>query len=185
MNVEVFLTSVVVSAIISGVMSWWVAKKEITSKQTTTYKELITAERIRWLNDIREEMCGLLSTARELAFNYIEATILQEKINRIGECNFAKEIEENNDKYRILIGQLKRNATKIILCVNPNEDSEFIDQVRLFSEKICNMTRDTNQTKGGFEPIIEDMEKACQKVLKDGWRQTKDEAKAMIENNAS
>lgn len=181
MEIESFVTSVIVP----GVISWYVAKKEITSKQTTTYKELITAERIRWLNDIRAEMCGLLSTARELAFNYIDGTLLQEKINRTGEYAFTKEIEENNDKYRILIGQLKRNATKIILCVNPNEDSAFIDKVRRFSEDICNMTRDANQTKVGFEPLIEDMEKECQKVLKEGWTQTKTEAKSILENNVS
>nr|DAS74341.1 MAG TPA: hypothetical protein [Caudoviricetes sp.] len=178
--------SFVTSVIIPGVISWYVAKREITSKQTTTYKELITAERIKWLNNIREEICNLLSTAREMAINYIEESYILSDEEAGEPASIKKEkLDRLYDEYGNLINQLKRSVTKIVLCINPEKDIDFRDKVRKFSEDIYNMSRDTRVEEDGFGSLIEKMEEDCQDFLKREWEQIKEEAKAMIENNAS
>jgi len=47
------------------------------------------------------------------------------------------------------------------------------------------MSRDTRVEEDGFGSLIEKMEEDCQDFLKREWEQIKEEAKAMIENNAS
>ena len=50
-------------------------ESNLRSQQSKTYKELIVAERIKWLNGIRTAMCEMIAFSRVIANNCINSTI--------------------------------------------------------------------------------------------------------------
>lgn len=140
---------------------------EIRSKHSETYKMLITAERIKWLNNIRDEMCKMLTQAYSLAMNAVESTDNNDK--------------ETDLKYAELITGINMHAIKINLMINPNDESdeELKQKILSFVKEIVSLSGDgiTN----GYNEKIREIEKECQKFIKKEWTVIKNEAKRLFE----
>lgn len=137
---------------------------EIRSKHSKTYKMLITAERIKWLNNIRDEMCQMLTQAYGLAMNTVES------IDNIDN-------KETDLKYAELITEINMHAIKINLMINPNDESdeELKQKILSFVEEIVSLSREG--VTRGYNEKIREIEKECQKFIKKEWTVIKDEAK--------
>lgn len=147
----------------------------IRSQQTVKYKELITAERIQWLNKLRESICSMIETSYILG-------------NRCLSNDHDNQYEITNTLISV-----KKYASLVIMMVNPNE-KEFIDAVKYFVKEIEIKSDEkymiahaqpgspyyTTQNERDIEisSVVDAFRDKAQKLMKDEWEKIKEEAKS-------
>jgi hypothetical protein len=184
----------VIACIITGWISYLNTKKtiennnekikvDILSQSSKTYKELITAERIKWLNEIRLLMAECISKANMImVLRLVKNTIS-------GECKDTNSFkDETNDFFEINAQNLRDFFTACYLIqfrLNPYQE----DHGKILSH-ISKLENYMGALIGGgslfkqeeFDVIgkeIEDMAASCQKLLKSEWELAKREAKGL------
>lgn len=172
--------SVVLSAIISiGICLYKshqdreTLNKKIQSQQSTTYKELITAERVRWLAELRSEMCAIMVTAYS-----------------IQDVCLAKQgtIKEEDYNIACTISEIRRHGDLIVLMISPDE-KHFVKETNEFIKKIIEKAniqyevshkmRIAGREDINIDFLIDKFRKTCQTFLKNEWEKIKEEAEDM------
>lgn len=133
---------------------------DLYAQSSKTYKELITTERIKWINALRESMAELLS-------RYQEIVLLKAKI---GEEPTTQLINDHLEKIRELI----KYEYLVKLRLNPNE-MKFLEQLSLVSGKVINAS--TQDALCDADKHVQYFVDLCQKLLKKEWDFVKNEAK--------
>ena len=137
---------------------------EITlqNQQSKTYKELITSERIKWFNGLRENIVDVVKNISEL--------------NMLIAIHDAKVIEEKMffDQYPNKLVEIKYKATLIKLKLNPNEKQYInaLDFVLTMPDLIINHKEYEDQ----YREYLMKFENASQIFLKTKWEKIKNEA---------
>jgi len=151
-------------------------KADMHSQSSKTYKELVTAERIKWLNLLRESMAEYMSQTYILLNLSVNRDFLsgesKQAANRIF---FQKQIEHN---YKSI------NASFLVqLRLNPNQDNhkKLIEYMNELDQKVVKYLKadSENESLSLSFCVREEVEVfaiKCQELLKEEWDHVKKEA---------
>lgn len=134
---------------------------DLYAQSSKTYKELITTERIKWVNALRESMAELLSRYQEIGLLKIQ--IAEEERTQNMVINHTDKIREIG-KYEFLVK----------LRLNPKE-KEFLEQLETVSKKVVGAR--TLESLVAADNAVQEFSNSCQILLKKEWDHIKEEAK--------
>ncbi|TCS75387.1 hypothetical protein [Pectinatus cerevisiiphilus] len=146
--------------------------KTLQNQQTTTYKELITAERLKWLNQLRSEMSAMTAAVYSLK----------------NKCLAEKEPFTVYDLAE-MCSQVRNHGDLAILLLGP-EDNDLIKEINTFIEKIyvkagiqyefAHRNRHVRACEIDIEELVDKMRNSCQHFLKNYTKEIEKEAKKMF-----
>lgn len=157
-----------VAAGITGWVNYRLMKSEIKSQQIVKYKELITAERIKWIHELRIAVDELIADSTDLMLRSSAENFDREKFDTV-EKNFIK------------------NRHLVILMLNPEDD--FSKEVNTFFDKSLqymgtkmaeiNGTPIPPNPVSDMNEVINIFSDSAQILLKNEWEKVKREAANM------
>ncbi|MDQ0204080.1 hypothetical protein J2S01_001802 [Pectinatus haikarae] len=156
----------IIGTILSGAIAWLVATIKCNNDRSMKYKEIITVERVKWLNKVRENMAMCTEAAYQLKSEC---------------CNK----ESDSLKMAKAMDLLCQNLDLLILMYTHSEE-DFVTDIKKFKntieDKADEMYGISHLNKpGSLESIdikedISTFTQRCQQILKRTWEQIKEEA---------
>lgn len=165
------LVSTVISTVISSLIAFIVAKEKSRAESSKTYKELVTSERIKWLNSLRESIAEYLAKSYYI-YSYKSIN------NHDGTSFYNKAISQELYKLSYLVmlrlNHNQENHKRLIEKLNDLNGVliDFLDGGEVSEEVLQE-----------HEVAIEQFTKACQEVLKTEWDFVKKEATPFNKSN--
>lgn len=144
-------------------------EQTFANQKATTYKELITTERIKWLYSLRENIEGFLALGHYL---------IQKKLS-YEENRFCKELLIHDFLYKIEDDFYKfiKYQTAIAMRLNPNDYEEFKNKLTKVSRAVTDeLASDKPLDQSTIKNCMETFASDCQKLLKKEWEFIKSEA---------
>jgi hypothetical protein len=117
----------------------------------TTYINSVTAERVKWINALREN----ISKYAGLTYNWV-----------------ISDVEEGSDESKEILKEVDQARILIQLQLNPNE--ELSQKIIAWIDKVSHSTHESqkDQLKKNLKGMVAD----AQSLLKEEWDKVKDEA---------
>lgn len=159
------LVAIVVSILTCFANNWYNHNKlraDLSTHSKKTYKELITSERIKWVDALREAMADFLSKSHE---------ILVLKFSRLRDEE-ARKIPFAT-AYNDLVCYFLKTSYLIQLRLNPKETA-FLQDLDEMSQKI--LSAETVFELSEAQKDIKDFADMCQGLLKAEWERIKEES---------
>jgi len=139
-------------------------KEQLSASASKTYKELITAERIEWINSLRESMADYLSNSYYIDSFY---SVYPDQMKKsIVDNPIYKEVIKEAFLIKIKLNPKQLEHNEVIKILD-NMQGILID---FFDGKI------NESTFNDYEDELPKFEKACINLLKKEWEQIKKEA---------
>lgn len=166
----------------------WITRKNL---RTSKYIDTVTAERIKWIETVRNDFSLLISSIliiRENEEKYHEIKFEAERIGYVRNITNRDYLEDDElssdyDTDKLLSNMnllLKKcltpaevvlKSTQLQLKLNPNEDTGIIKSLELISNEFSNASFKKADSKIQLEQLIN----SVQSLLKREWKRVKDE----------
>ncbi len=149
-----------------------------TNILTSRYVEVVTNQRILWLEKIRDDISDIVSLARIISFNkklleqFYDVTIINEFIIKNKEFNISNEYMKKLYEKEEAISKLFKLTTKLKLRLNPTDDEEMIILLSKIEDGLINKISKEEMSK-----ILDELVKLSQSILKVEWEKVKKEVK--------
>jgi hypothetical protein len=161
------------------------AKEVKLNLETSQYVQIVTSQRIQWLEKIRDDLASIISLYRILYYhNDVISGIVQGLFSGMVQ-NLPKAIEEfqkndflvklymeSSQSKEKTTGELLGQIAKLKLRLNPIEDIEIISILDTLEADIL-----SGKNKDKVYQLIKELTSHLQKVLKTEWEKVKSEVK--------
>ena len=165
-------------------------KEGRTNILTSRYVEVVTNQRILWLEKIREDVSGIVSLARIIIFNkellsqFEQVTMINELVTKNKEFNVSDEYMKKLYEKQEAISKLMQLTSKLKLRLNPTDDKEMIILLSEIEDGLIKKISEKEMTQ-----ILDNIIKMSQEILKTEWEKVKKEVregkeeKVILEND--
>ncbi len=187
-NFFIPIGSILLSGVASMLISQYYGRKNL---KTSQYINIITSERIKWIENVRGEFAILISSVMLYVLNSHrvikekEFQVTQELVDAVDDeqldqmyVEFEKKKVISNIVEKEIVGALcKREIVeKSILLkmkLNPQEDIEIISILDEIIDVFSNVTSDVSFQRIRYEALVHE----CQNMFKREWDKVKEETK--------
>ncbi|MGE4309158.1 hypothetical protein [Bacteroides sp.] len=166
------IATIITSVLSSGVLATYISQRSARKNlKTSQYVNVVTAERIRWIENFRLDFSLLLSSV--LFYINNQENLISENggYNRTNdEYELSSRIK---DEYKYILGRSAIVEKSIILKLklNPNQDVEIIQ----YLDEIINTFSDMSKEVASADVDYNDLVRKCQDMFKIEWEKVKTE----------
>lgn len=148
----------------SACFSYYQSKKMIRKDYNKMYKDIVTSERIKWLNNLREVMVEFIATAQEVLI--IKTNYLNSQNNDF--------VGDNKD----IIFKFNKTIYAIQLRLNPDNLDEiaFLKKLEFFHDDVVNSYKVDDIAFIDTHSKMDEIALLCQQFIKIEWEHIKKEA---------
>ncbi|MCQ2012330.1 hypothetical protein [Clostridium butyricum] len=152
---------------------------------TTRYVDVVTNQRIMWLDKIRDDISTIISIIKTINFNkeclkqYFETAKIAFICGGKPQISESKNIfEEWMSKWYSLqeeTSKLLKVSTRFKLRLNPISDKEIIDLVSEIELVVTSNISENDNERDELNKMLDELVNLSQKMLKDEWEKVKKE----------
>lgn len=170
----------------NGKLEQFKAKEIQLNLEVSQYLQIVTTQRIKWLELIREDLSSIISSSGTLYFhNNVIISAVQVCTDSMtkghsgtfsevfkGDSKAADLFFESMKSKETILGTLLGQIAKFKLRLNPNEDASLIKNLELLEQELLKETK-----REEIDKILKAITLQCQVMLKTEWEKVKSEVK--------